>query len=235
MAGFLIIFEGIDGCGKTTQISKLAETLRKKTKKEIVVTKSPGGNYISNEIREMCLSTDNMDKATRLLLFSAALRENIVKVISPAFDRGAIILIDRYTASADAYENGTDEQLYDAQNIVFDKYVHLMPDNSPSTDKRIFSFYLKISPKQSLGRLTGEKKDYYESQSLDFFDTVENNYDSRYSRGKQDSKITDAFRFQTIDASKEAHLVEADIISELQRDKCFRSFLSGDNKLSNLI
>jgi len=99
----LIIFEGIDGSGKTTQITNVIKHLKKKNKKFIRL-REPGGSKNSEIIRKIILKKSNkFDKYTDLLLYVAARNENIKNIISKNYKK-KIILIDRYIYSTIAYQ-----------------------------------------------------------------------------------------------------------------------------------
>src|SRR3954469_9578186 len=103
-SGVLITFEGLDGCGKTTQLELQAERLRQRGLR-LTVTREPGGTEVGRRIREMVLSptTGQLAPATELALMFAARAQHIEQVIRPALDSGEIILCDRFTDSTVAY------------------------------------------------------------------------------------------------------------------------------------
>ena len=94
-AGLFISFEGIDGSGKSTQARILAEDLREKGR-EVVLTREPGGSAGAEEIRRLVLTGagDRWSPETEVLLFTAARRDHLERVIAPALDRGAAHLKD---------------------------------------------------------------------------------------------------------------------------------------------
>ena len=87
--GLFITFEGVDGCGKSTQMRFLAEYLTEKGY-EVVTTREPGGCTISEQIRDMLLSLDNTDitDMTEALLYAAARCQHIEEVIKTAYNNG---------------------------------------------------------------------------------------------------------------------------------------------------
>jgi dTMP kinase len=103
--GRFITFEGADGSGKTTQMTLLADRLRIEGF-EVVETQEPGGTNIGLQIRRILLSTDNHElcPTAEMLLYFAARAQNFDQLILPAWDRGAVVLSDRFTDSTLAYQ-----------------------------------------------------------------------------------------------------------------------------------
>ncbi|MCU1258615.1 MAG: thymidylate kinase [Bryobacterales bacterium] len=103
--GTFITFEGIDGCGKTTQMHLLGERLRA-SGHPVVETIEPGGTEIGRQIRKILLDARNAELNDRaeLLLYFASRAQNVEQVIQPALARGAIVLCDRFTDSTLAYQ-----------------------------------------------------------------------------------------------------------------------------------
>ena len=100
----IIVFEGIEGSGKSLHIKNVAVYLKKKGRKYIKI-REPGGNRNSEKIRKLILNnTSNFDKITDLLLYLAARNENIVNIIKKNIGK-KIILIDRFTDSTLAYQH----------------------------------------------------------------------------------------------------------------------------------
>ena len=103
MAPF-VVFEGIDGSGKTTQIQLLRRTLISNGH-DHVVTLEPGGTPLGEAARPWLKSLGNLTPLTELLLFNAVRAEHVSKVIQPALDADRIVLCDRFTASTLAYQS----------------------------------------------------------------------------------------------------------------------------------
>jgi dTMP kinase len=105
-AGKLISFEGSEGSGKSTQISRLAAHLQK-TGREVISTREPGGTEIGEQIRNIIVHNsrgDEMCAETELLLFTAARAQVVREVIAPALVRGAVVLSDRFLDSSTVYQ-----------------------------------------------------------------------------------------------------------------------------------
>jgi len=103
--GFFITFEGIEGCGKSTQVRRAAERLTT-AGYEVVVTREPGGCPIADAIRAILLDARNnaMVPMAELLLYAAARAQHVSEVIEPALNAGKIVLCDRFTDSTLSYQ-----------------------------------------------------------------------------------------------------------------------------------
>jgi dTMP kinase len=101
----LITFEGLDGCGKTTQITLAAEHLRAQGMR-VVETKEPGGTPLGQQLRDILMNAapGTLSPLTELVLMFAARAQHIEQVILPALRGGAIVLCDRFTDSSLAYQ-----------------------------------------------------------------------------------------------------------------------------------
>jgi dTMP kinase len=106
-SGLFVTFEGIDGCGKSTQLALLRKRLVS-IGLVPVITREPGGGRVTENIRDIILSRRNagMSHRTELLLYLAARAENIEEVIVPALKGGRIVLCDRFSDSTFAYQGG---------------------------------------------------------------------------------------------------------------------------------
>jgi len=103
--GILITFEGIDGSGKSTQVSKLVEYLRGRAV-PAVMTREPGGTKVGEHIRALLLHPGNgkMASLTELVLMYAAREQHLDEVVRPALARGRVIVSDRYNDASFAYQ-----------------------------------------------------------------------------------------------------------------------------------
>ena len=100
-----ISMEGSDGCGKTTQMNLLEQTLREKGY-SVTRSREPGGTPIAEKIRELVLDPENaaMDERAEALLYAASRAQHYKEVIRPALDRGDIMLCDRFVDSSLVYQ-----------------------------------------------------------------------------------------------------------------------------------
>ncbi len=102
-AGRLIAFEGIDGCGKSTQVERLARALRADGR-DVVVTAEPTQGSWGRRIREMARSGTPVDAEEELRWFFADRRDHVAQVVAPALAAGQLVLTDRYYLSTVAYQ-----------------------------------------------------------------------------------------------------------------------------------
>lgn len=102
-----ITFEGLDGCGKSTQLERLAEKLREQAF-SVTVTREPGGTATGEKIRRLLLDTRTagLDPRAELSLMFASRAQHLAEVILPALAKGDIVLCDRFTDSSEAYQGG---------------------------------------------------------------------------------------------------------------------------------
>jgi len=104
LSGHFITFEGVDGCGKTTQRELTAAWLRTQGT-EVVETFEPGASAMGAEIRRLLLDGEHVPvPEAELMLFLADRTQHVHEVLRPALERGAVVLCDRYTDSTRAYQ-----------------------------------------------------------------------------------------------------------------------------------
>lgn len=166
-----ITFEGIDGSGKTTQINLLSARLRERGI-DVLALREPGGNEISENIREVLLSSKNeIGVRAELLLFVAARAQLVEKVIRPALDAGKLVICDRYCDSSVAYQGfGRGINIEDVHSCNKFATNNLVPN---------LTFFLDVPTTVGLGRTSsrGEKVlDRMESAGESFFDKARNGY-----------------------------------------------------------
>jgi dTMP kinase len=105
--GTFITFEGLDGCGKSTQLERLAAKLEAQGL-SLVTTREPGGTATGEKIRQLLLDTrtSGLDPMSELALMFASRVQHIHEVIQPALAAGHVVLCDRFTDSSEAYQGG---------------------------------------------------------------------------------------------------------------------------------
>ncbi|HYP25260.1 MAG TPA: dTMP kinase [Blastocatellia bacterium] len=120
MRGSFITLEGLDGCGKSTQLTLLARALERRGY-DCVITREPGGTPLGEKVRELLLSDESVGIAatTELFLMSAARAQHVEQVIKPNRDAGRVVISDRHldsTVAFQGYGRGLDLRMIDAVN-----------------------------------------------------------------------------------------------------------------------
>ena len=172
---FFIVFEGVEGCGKSFQSKKLFNNLKKKRVKAIL-TREPGGTKSSELIRNLILKDyfnkskkEKFDKYTDTLLYLAARNEHVKNKIKPALIQKKVVICDRFTDSTLAY------QVYGKKvDINFINNVHkkILKNLKPN-----IVFILKVSKKSSKNRLKNRKtRNRYDNFSQSFYTKAQKSF-----------------------------------------------------------
>jgi dTMP kinase len=175
MSGLFISFEGTEGCGKTTQIARLAEQLRARGR-AVKLVREPGGTPIGEEIRHTLKHSQQnhaMTPEAELLLMNASRAQLVREVIRPALAVGETVLCDRFYDSTIAYQGygrGLDLKLI--RDVIDIAVGETRPD---------LTLLLEISPEISAARLASRPKteparDRFEEADAAFFDRVAKGY-----------------------------------------------------------
>lgn len=199
-----VTFEGIEGCGKTTQIEHLASFL-KGISRPFLVTREPGGTEIGEQIRQVLLSCDNagMEPMAELFLYEAARIQHMRQVISPALEEGKIVLCDRFADATLAYQGygrGLDLAWVEETNA------RAMNNRKPD-----LTFLLDLPVEEGLRRAWKRmekqtaKEDRFEKESLDFHRRVKEGYLILARREPQ--------RIVILDGMKDEQTLHREIIS----------------------
>ncbi|MEG0356642.1 MAG: dTMP kinase [Christensenellaceae bacterium] len=163
MRGLFITFEGVDGCGKSTQMKFLAEYLQENGY-NILLTREPGGCAISEKIRELVLdiSNEEMSDATEALLYAAARAQHVKQVIKPAILQGKIVLCDRFIDSSLAYQ-GMGRELGMNEIMEINKFAmgDVMPDKTFFLDFPPHLAFERMSQKRVHDRLETQEEAFY--------------------------------------------------------------------------
>jgi len=166
--GKFITFEGIDGAGKSTHISAVADLIRRQGT-DVVCTREPGGTPLGEKLRELLLN-EPMHLETEALLMFAARREHLAQVIEPALARGDWVVSDRFSDATYAYQGGG-RGLDKAKFAVLEQWVHdhLQPDLT-------FLFDLPPSVAEQRIQTQGRTLDRFELEKRDFHRRVREAY-----------------------------------------------------------
>jgi len=186
MEGILITFEGIDYSGKTTQAKKLFNYLKKKGHKAMLL-REPGGEKVSENIRQVLLSSGNtgMDPLTELLLYEAARAQLVSRVILPALRQGKLVICDRFYDSSLAYQGygrGLDIKMIEYLNKI--SVSGFQPDLTILIDIPIDVFSSRM-------RQNNKKKDRIEKEKIDFYKRVRDGYLKIARKEKKRFKVID--------------------------------------------
>ena len=161
--GMFITFEGVDGCGKSTQMRFAAEYLREKGY-SLLLTREPGGCSIAEKIRTLLLDVANseMTGRTEALLYAAARAQHVAEVIAPAVRRGTVVLCDRFLDSSLAYQGvGRDLGVDKIARINEFAIDGVMPDKT---------FFLDFPPDLAFRRMNEKRvHDRLETQGGEFY------------------------------------------------------------------
>ena len=171
MRGKFIVIEGIDGCGKTTQIDEIARWIPTSGllngNSQLIKTREPGGSLLGKKLRNLILDNNEQNKPSslaELLLYSADRAEHISKIISPALEKKDWVLSDRFSDSTLAYQGY-------GRNINLDiiKKIESIVCQGEYPDLTIF---LEISPEESILRRKNFIPDRMEAEGIKFLEKV---------------------------------------------------------------
>ena len=165
--GLFITFEGIDGCGKTTQINLLKNYLENNGYK-VILTREPGAKGLGEKLREILLNYDGeVSSNCESFLFLADRAQHIDTIIKPAIQNGTVVLCDRHTDSTIAYQGY-------GRSLDLDQ-IKQLNNIATSGIKPDIIFILDIDIETSLTRI-GKGRDRMENSGCEFFERVRNGY-----------------------------------------------------------
>lgn len=185
--GIFISMEGPDGSGKSTQIALLKEYLENEGY-DVLITREPGGNRISEAIREIILNKEyeEMSPVTEMMLYASARAQLIAQVIGPAIDEGKAVISDRFIDSSLVYQGMARglgvETVYNVNQVAIGDYMPAV------------TFMLDLPAEVGIARKKDQKElDRMEMQSIEFHKKVAEGY----------RKLAESFpdRIKTIDAT----------------------------------
>jgi dTMP kinase len=194
-----ITFEGSEGCGKTTQVQKLAERLARSGVTHLV-TREPGGTPIGETIRELLQfapHNSSMTPETELFLFEASRSQLVREIIKPALERGMCVIADRFFDSTTVYQGAArklDREMVERLNAF--AVGDCVPD---------ITFVLDVDAATAKARMQHQRRkaDRMEQQPAEFYERVREGYRALAER--------EARRIVLIDGSCEADKVETEI------------------------
>lgn len=199
--GYFISMEGLDGCGKTTQINAVEKFL-KDMGFDVVRSREPGGCKISEKIRTLLLDIDNkgMNDICEVLLYAASRAQHVAEVIRPAIESGKIMLCDRFVDSSVAFQGG-------GRRLGIPLIQQL---NAPAVDGCYpdTTVYLRLDHETALRRRENASVlDRMESEKASFHERVEMGYDQLAQQFPE--------RFISVDARKTPEALSQDIREKL--------------------
>ncbi len=165
--GLFVTFEGVDGCGKTTQMNLLAKYL-KDNGHDVILTREPGAKGLGEKIREILLHYDGeVSSRAESFLFLADRAQHIDKIVNPAVEQGKIVLCDRHTDSTLAYQGY-------GRGVVLEQ-LKMLNNLATGQRKPDITFVFDIDIETSMSRV-GKEKDRMESAGIEFFEKVRKGY-----------------------------------------------------------
>ena len=200
--GFFITFEGVEGCGKTTQLHLLKDFLISRGF-EVTATREPGGTTLGDSIRKLVLASaaDPIDQKAELMLYEASRAQHMYEVIGPALARGDVVLCDRFGDATLAYQGY-------AQGLPGD-YIETL--NRFTTGNRNPDFTILIDCPVELGlertrnraARTGQgiSEDRFEKKDLSFHERVRHGYLGIAQRNRD--------RFLIVDGSGDPAVIQS--------------------------
>ena len=176
--GIFITFEGLDGCGKSTQMEKLAQALRADGH-DVVTTREPGGTPTGEKIRAVLLDsgTRQLSPLAELALMFAARAQHIDELIVPALRAGKIVLSDRFTDSSEAYQGGGRKLGSDAVLALHEVLCGgLQPDLTILMDSDVAASVARARRRNIAASANGRDENRFERESQAFFGRVQAAY-----------------------------------------------------------
>lgn len=213
--GFLISFEGGEGCGKSTQVKKFLEYLEEK-KIDFLLTREPGGTEVGEKIRDILLhDKSDLSANTEFLLFSASRSKIVEDVIRPALAEGKVVVMDRYFDSSFAYQGfggGMDlKKIKSITELAIGENLKTKKDFQSVVPK--LTILLDLSYEGGMKRKAADEKlknlDRIESKAKEYHDRVRMGYLTLAKKFKE--------RFFVVDASKTPDEVFEDIKNEFEK------------------
>ena len=195
--GVFVTFEGIDGSGKSTQARRFVEALRAKGH-DVVATREPGGAPGAELIRKLLVEGDPglWSPETEILLFTAARRDHLERVIEPALARGAIVVSDRFADSTRVYQGAVRGDLRAQVDALHADFIGLEPH---------LTYVIDMEPEAALARGLARQS------GEDRFEALGAGFQIALRSGFLDLAKTQV-RFSVIDGNRDELAVHADVV-----------------------
>lgn len=202
MNGLFVTFEGIEGCGKSTQAALLKDYLQQKNI-PVFLTREPGGPKIAEAIRAILLSNDNTEMLdrTEVLLYMASRSQHTGQWIIPQLKQGKVVISDRYYDSTFAYQG--------AARKIKRNIIDILTGFSTFGLKPEITFLIDLPAELGLSRIKKQEADRLEQESLDFHRKVRNGFLSMANAEKK--------RYIILDGLKPVEAIHQDIVDEIEK------------------
>ena len=204
-SGRLITFEGLDGCGKTTQLEKTKDWLTEQGY-DVLKTRQPGGTKIGRQIRSILLDPEHeeLQPESELLLYLSDRIQHIQETIIPAKATGKIVLCDRFHDSTVAYQGyGRGLNLNSIESVV----AHCIKPYDPD-----LTILLNISPETVPLRLE-QREEYAEKDRLDLESL---NFFKKIAQGFQVLAAAETERYVCLNGEQDIEVIHQEIVAVLQ-------------------
>ena len=216
--GKFITIEGLDGCGKSTQLDKLAGVLRADGL-DVVLTREPGGTPTGEKIRNLILDshTSALSPWAELALMFAARAQHIDEVILPALEAGKFVLCDRFTDSTEAYQGGgrklgsgpvLEMHRIVCRNLQPDLTILMLTDVAYSVARARRRNLARVPSMAAVDEPAGDEN-RFEQESRAFFERVASAYETIARREPQ--------RVLAVDARRALEIVHQEIVAAVRQ------------------
>jgi dTMP kinase len=209
IAGRFIVFDGMEGCGKSSQMKLLRERLAAEGGPAVEFVRDPGSTRIGEQVRAILLNPDNAEMRMRceMLLYMAARAQMMAETILPALEAGKLVVSDRFVSSTLAYQLGGDGLSAAEIRAVADVAIRgRWPDLTVILDLPTEVSMARVRPKFTLfpdDPDAGFQKDRIEQRPLEYHQRVRQNY--------LEQAKADPVRYRVIDGNREPEAVHEDV------------------------
>lgn len=208
LQGKFIVFDGNEGCGKSTQAALARERMEKELRLDVLLVRDPGTTRIGEQIRQILLNPDNTEMAMRgeMLLYMAARAQMMHEIIQPALDSGKTVLSDRFISSTLAYQLSDGLTEKEIRNIGDVAIRGRWPDLTVIFDLPVEISSQRVRPKFTRNSTqpssTAGEKDRIEQRSRAYHEQVRQNY---LNQAKNDPT------YRVVDATRPVNEIHEDV------------------------